>query len=158
MIFAPAAAALFRREAFIRVGLFDERYFMYHEDVDLGWRLWIAGHRIITAPKAVAYHHFGGTTKESKGMAWRELIGERNNIRALLKNYSFGKSLKAVRDLALLPQPGRRKLGQIRNLLWNLVFYPETYMYRRRIQRKRVRSDGDLERLIVQSKDVLVRI
>jgi len=158
VIFAPAAAALFRREAFIRVGLFDERYFMYHEDVDLGWRLWIAGHRIITAPKAVAYHHFGGTTKESKGMAWRELIGERNNIRALLKNYSFGKSLKAVRDLALLPQPGRRKLGQIRNLLWNLVFYPETYMYRRRIQRKRVRSDGDLERLIVQSKDVLVRI
>jgi hypothetical protein len=158
VIFAPAAAALFRRESFIHVGLFDERYFMYHEDVDLGWRLWIAGFRILTAPEAIVYHHFGGTTKESKGMNWRELIGERNNIRALIKNYGIKRVFKTIKDLALLPQPGRRKLGQIRNLFWNLLFLPETYMLRRRIQRKRVRSDSDLERLIVQSKDVLVRI
>ncbi len=158
VLFASAAAALFRRATFLETGGFDERFFMYHEDVDLGWRLWLSGYRIVTQPQSVVYHHFGATTASAKGMSWREILGERNNIRALIKNYSPSNLVWALWNLLLLRQPIRRKFSQLRNFGWNLRHLPESLRLRRQVQRKRVRSDGDLKALIVQSKDVPIRL
>jgi GT2 family glycosyltransferase len=158
VLFAPAAASLFRRDAFLEAGGFDERFFMYHEDVDLGWRLWLFGHRILTAPQAVVHHHFGGLTKVARGMMWREVLGERNAIRSLIKNYERPTLLRALRHLLLLGQRWPRKLAQLRNLLWNLAFLPETLEQRSMVQKRRMRSDRDLQPLIVQSKHVPVRL
>ena len=58
---ACGGAALYRREAFLDVGGFDERYFCYFEDVDLGFRLRLAGHRCLYVPDAVV-HHVGSAT------------------------------------------------------------------------------------------------
>jgi GT2 family glycosyltransferase len=56
-VFAPcAAAALYRRDAFLEVGGFDESYFCYFEDIDLAFRLRLAGHRCLYVPRAVAHH------------------------------------------------------------------------------------------------------
>jgi GT2 family glycosyltransferase len=56
-VFAPcAAAALYRRDAFQDVGGFDESYFCYFEDIDIGFRLRLAGHRCLYVPQAVALH------------------------------------------------------------------------------------------------------
>lgn len=158
VLFASAGAALFRRGAFLAVGGFDERFFMYHEDVDLCWRFWILGHRVATAPKAVAYHHFGASTRQARSLLWRELMGERHNMRSLIKNYQFGNLVRALKDLLLLPQPPRRKLGQLKNLLWNLWALPDTLAHRRRVQSRRRRDDRDLQDLIVESKHVPVRV
>jgi GT2 family glycosyltransferase len=158
VLFASAAAALFRRATFLETGGFDERFFMYHEDVDLGWRLWLSGYRIVTQPQSVVYHHFGAATTAAKSMNWREILGERNNIRALIKNYSPSNLTWALWNLFLLRQPLRRKLSQLRNFAWNLWHLPESLRLRRQVQRKRVRSDGDLKALIVQSKDVPIRL
>lgn len=58
-----AAAALYRRSALDRVkepwGLFDERFFMHKEDVDLAWRLRAAGYKAGVDGAAVAYHARG---------------------------------------------------------------------------------------------------
>ena len=51
-----AAAALYPRQAFLDAGGFDEDYFSYHEDVDLGFRLRLKGLRCFYVPKAVVYH------------------------------------------------------------------------------------------------------
>lgn len=59
--FPSATAALFRRELFERVGLFDENFFAYLEDVDLGLRCAIAGLEGIYVPEAIAYHHGSAT-------------------------------------------------------------------------------------------------
>jgi GT2 family glycosyltransferase len=56
-VFSPcAAAALYRRDAFQEVGGFDESYFCYFEDIDLAFRLRLAGHRCLYVPEAVALH------------------------------------------------------------------------------------------------------
>jgi GT2 family glycosyltransferase len=158
VLFASAGAALFRRSAFLAAGGFDERFFMYHEDVDLCWRLWLLGFRVVTAPQASALHHFGGSTRKAKGLDWRELIGERNNIRALIKNYEAHNLRRALLHLMRLRQPPARKLAQARNFAWNLRYLPETLRHRKRIQRQRIRTDAQIVHLIVQSPNVPIRL
>ncbi len=158
VLFASAGAALFRRSAWLEAGGFDERFFMYHEDVDLGWRLWLRGFRVVTAPAAVAFHHFGGSTGAEQGFGWREVMGERHNMRALLKNYEPANALRALMELLSLRQPPRRKLAQMKNFAWNLLLLPDTLRQRWRIQSGRRRSDSELKRLIVDRKDVPIRL
>lgn len=56
-VFSPcAAAALYRREAFLAVGGFDESFFCYYEDNDLAFRLRLAGYRCLYVPSAVVHH------------------------------------------------------------------------------------------------------
>jgi GT2 family glycosyltransferase len=56
-VFAPcAAAAMYRRSAFVEAGGFDERYFAYLEDLDLAFRLRLAGHRCLYVPGSTALH------------------------------------------------------------------------------------------------------
>lgn len=56
-VFGPcAAAACYRREALVDCGGFDEQYFCYFEDVDLAFRLRLAGHRCLLVPGAVVRH------------------------------------------------------------------------------------------------------
>ena len=154
VLFACAGAALFHRSRFREAGGFDPRFFMYHEDVDLCWRLWLRGFRVVTAPGAVAYHHLSASTREDRGLLWRELLGERHNIRALLKNYQGRNLVRALGDLLALRQPSRRKWAQLENLVWNLRWLPETLRLRRRVQQERRVTDAQLKRLIVQSRHV----
>jgi GT2 family glycosyltransferase len=158
VIFAPASAALFRKSAVIEAGGFDESFFMYHEDVDLGWRMWLLGHRIVTCPKAIAYHHFGGSTKASRSMMWRELLGERNDMTSLLKNYETRHALSAIIEMMSLKQKPSRKAGQVKNLLWNLLKLPSILKKRRHIQKHRKLTDDEVTRLIVQSRHVPIRL
>lgn len=59
---ACAAAAMYRRALFDDIGLFDEDYFMYNEDVDLSLRALIMGWKILYVPTAVAYHLHSAST------------------------------------------------------------------------------------------------
>jgi GT2 family glycosyltransferase len=62
-IFSPcAAAALYRRSALLEVRGFDEDYFCYVEDVDLGFRLRLAGHQCLYVPSSIVHHVGSGST------------------------------------------------------------------------------------------------
>jgi GT2 family glycosyltransferase len=57
-IFSPcAAAALYRRDAWVDVGGFEERYFCYQEDTDLSFRMRLRGERCLLIPASMARHH-----------------------------------------------------------------------------------------------------
>jgi GT2 family glycosyltransferase len=73
---ACAAAALYDRAAFLRAGGFEEEYFAYQEDVDLGFRLRLAGERCLFVPGAVAYHECASSRPESADQ--RIYLGHRN--------------------------------------------------------------------------------
>ncbi|MGI9027255.1 MAG: glycosyltransferase family 2 protein [Candidatus Saccharimonadales bacterium] len=61
---ASGGASLYRATMLQEIGLFDERFFAYFEDVDISFRAQLAGWDIIYTPKAVAYHHVGATSSK----------------------------------------------------------------------------------------------
>lgn len=158
VLFACAGAAAFRKSAYIAAGGFDEKYFMYHEDVDLCWRLRLLGYRVVTAPAAVVFHHFGGTSQQALGLSRREELGERHNIRTLIKHYEPNNLLKTFWRLLRLRQTPRRKFVLLKNMAWNLFWLPDTLAERRRIQRQRQKSDSEIRHLIVQCDSVPVEL
>lgn len=92
-IFSPcAAAALYRTEAVRAVGAFDEDYFCYSEDVDLGFRLRLAGHASRYVPGAVV-HHVGSASSGHRHSDAVVYYGHRNLVWTLAKDM----------PLALLP-------------------------------------------------------
>lgn len=158
VIFACGGAALVRRSHFLKAGGYDLGFYMYHEDVDLCWRFWLLGHRVVTAPKSLVYHHFSHSTRDNRGMDWRELIGERNSIRSMAKNYEFRNLIDSLSDLMRVPQNPERKRLQRKNLRWNIWKLPDTLLRRIRIQMRRKRSDAEIQHLIDPSPEVPIDI
>lgn len=89
LLFACGGNMLVRRETFLALGGFDEDYFAYLEDVDLGWRMWAAGHRVVAAPDAVV-HHRSMATSALLGNDHRGFLFERNAYLTAYKNYEEG--------------------------------------------------------------------
>ena len=85
-IFSPcAAAALYRRSALLEVGGFDEDFFCYFEDVDLGFRLRLAGYPSVFVPDAVV-EHVGSTSTGGKRSDFAVYHGHRNLVWCFVKN------------------------------------------------------------------------
>jgi GT2 family glycosyltransferase len=85
-IFAPcAAAALYRRDVFEEVGGFDEDFFCYVEDVDLGFRLRLRGYNAQYVPDAVVRHTGSAITGVRSEFAIYH--GHRNMVWAYVKNF-----------------------------------------------------------------------
>ncbi len=64
---ASGGASLYRSRLFKDIGLFDEDFFAYYEDIDLSFRAQLAGWQVRYTPKAVAYHQIGATSGKIKG-------------------------------------------------------------------------------------------
>jgi len=84
--FSPCAAAgLYRRSAFCEVGGFDEDFFCYFEDVDLGFRLQLAGYRCLLITGAVV-HHLGASSTGGQHSDFAVYHGHRNLVWTYVKN------------------------------------------------------------------------
>ncbi len=84
---ACAGAALYRLELLDEIGLFDEDYFAFYEDVDLAWRVQRAGWKCALAADARVYHIHGGSFRH--GSAQKLYLLARNRWWTLLKNESL---------------------------------------------------------------------
>ncbi|HEY4689894.1 MAG TPA: glycosyltransferase family 2 protein [Anaerolineae bacterium] len=99
-IFACGGAFLVRRDVFLESGGLDEDYFIYYEDVDLGWRLWVMGYKVLYVGSAVVLHKHHGA-KHQMPDASRRVLYERNAMLTLIKNYDDA-NLARVWPAALL--------------------------------------------------------
>ena len=88
IIAACAGAMLCRRDIFIEAGGFDEDYFAYFEDLDLGWRFNVLGHDVIYAPASVVHHEHSATNSTLVPGYQRLAWNERNGLRSVIKNYA----------------------------------------------------------------------
>ena len=147
-LFASGGAMLVDREVFRRAGGFDESYFAYFEDVDLGWRLWALGERCAHAPAARAYHR-EHASEHLLSPGRRMTMLERNALCSVWKNYEpehgrrmFGCALALASERARL-EPGRREACE-QGVLEATALLPRMEERRRFVASRRRRSDRDL--------------
>ncbi len=91
-IFWASGACLFIRSSVFHEQIgFDEYFFAHQEEIDLCWRIQLAGHKIYSCPSAVVYHVGGGTLP--RGNSLKTYLNFRNNRIMLSKNLPWTKKL-----------------------------------------------------------------
>jgi GT2 family glycosyltransferase len=94
-IFWASGAALFiRAKVFHEMLGFDEYFFAHQEEIDLCWRIQLAGYKIYSCPASVVYHVGGGTLP--KGNSKKTYLNFRNNKIMLSKNLPFSKKILVI--------------------------------------------------------------
>ena len=166
VLYVSTAGMLVRGELLRRVGGLDQRFVAMRDDFDLCWRTWLAGARVRVLPAAVASHVAAGSRglrplprpSGDPGKPWQAReYAERHTLATLLKCYS-GRRLLWVLPVVLLLALGKvlgfiatRRFGDalavVRAHAWNAGQLPETLRLRRDVQRERVGTDAELQRL-----------
>ena len=91
---ARGACMLIRKVIFDELNGFDEKFFVSFEDVDLGWRAWIKGYKVILSPKSVVYHLGGQTTDKIKSDV--AFHGFKNQLSMKITNFEPHLSLQKI--------------------------------------------------------------
>lgn len=146
---AKSAGMVVRTSAFAEAGGFDDDYFIYVEETDLGLRLWMMGYKIIYVPESLVLHEFG-TSSVILGQQQNVLAkfhGTKNYILTLLKNLETGTLLRILPvhialwcGYAILNLMRRRWLSGrliLGGLWWNATHLRSTLRKRQCIQGKR---------------------
>jgi GT2 family glycosyltransferase len=91
IFWASGAALLIRSKIFHEIKGFDEYFFAHQEEIDLCWRMQLAGYKIYSCPAAVVYHVGGGTLP--RGNSLKTYLNFRNNRIMMSKNLPLSKKL-----------------------------------------------------------------
>jgi len=94
VVFPSGCAAFYRRQMLDQIGPFDERFFMYCEDTDLGLRARAAGWGCLYIPTAVVTHLYSQSS--SAYSLKKAFYVERNRIWVMMKNFSFAQIVSSV--------------------------------------------------------------
>jgi GT2 family glycosyltransferase len=151
---ASGCAAFYRRSALERVGLLDEDFWAYHEDIDLDFRLQLAGCKCLYVPEAVAYHVGGATGRKFNERV--TFISGRNRWFVLFKNLPLGLWLRfawpiarRAAQLAWWAVKGNvESRARCRGALASLSCLGREWRKRRVIQRQRRASAGEIAALL----------
>jgi hypothetical protein len=80
--YASGCSVIIKKALLDKIGLPDEEYYMYHDDIELSWRAKLAGYRIVLAPKSIIYHKY-----EFKRSVLMVYYMERNRYLAIFSFY-----------------------------------------------------------------------
>ncbi|MCC6977466.1 MAG: glycosyltransferase family 2 protein [Candidatus Melainabacteria bacterium] len=156
---ACGGAALYRRELFEAIGYFDEDYFAYLEDVDLGLRAQAAGFKCIYVPTSIVYHLGCGTT----GSGYSPLVvrlSARNNWNTIVKNIPMPLLWKFMPHicfwqlyyLAVVTVRGGQLMPWLKGTFEAVKLFPTMMEKRREINRLRKTSLEYMEQIIIESE------
>jgi len=93
--FACGAAMLVKKDIFEKIGGFDNNYFTYSEDVDLCWRTWLYGYKVMFVSSSIIYHKFGGYWG-GRFSPMKLYLSHLNNLRNIVKNFEFLNFIKGL--------------------------------------------------------------
>lgn len=149
---ATGGASLFRRLDFIKVGMFDEKYFMYSEEVDFAFRAQFLGFKSIYCPKAFVYHKHKSTAKKTPQHI--EYWQFKNMTQTIIKDFPTVIILKKWRWLKIILVHLNTIFYQLKNGFWWPPFMADLWIFfhliqllreRRRIQSHRKVTDSYIE-------------
>jgi GT2 family glycosyltransferase len=144
VFYGKGACLLLKRSVLAQTGLFDPEIFLYFDEVDLCWRIWLSGHKVVYAPDSLV-QHASGSTASSLQSARKQFFYTRNHLMVLLKNYDLTSAttsataslLFEARNVALF-LTRRKPLASwaiLNGILWNVAHLRRTWAERQRVQR-----------------------
>jgi len=162
---AKGTAITARKDVFEKVGGYDEDYFMFLEETDLCWRIWLLGYRIVFVPKARIHHASGASINTH---AQRDYIvkyyGCRNYITTLFKNLGSARLLVVLpvhimawfllSSIFLIRLRGKESFYIIKGISWNIGHSLQNLKKRRAVQKMRVVSDQYLMPKIMRKSNI----
>ena len=133
-----------RKNVIKEIGLFDPDYFMYYEETDFCWRMWIRGYKVVYVPLAIVYHLSGGSGRTGGAAGFYLFHREKNRVATMIKNYSnislirylpITIGLQLMQGILYLYMKDRKKAIQIiRAIKWNIVNFKYTWVKHQNIQ------------------------
>ena len=155
-IFSVKGTALtVRKDVFDLAGGYPEDYFMFLEETDLCWRIWLSGSRVVFVPSALIYHVSGASINSHKRVSYLvKYYGSRNYITTLFKNlggWSLAKVLPihifmwlALSLLFILKKRRDESIYIAKGVFWNFLHFPKLLKQRLDVQVSRKVSDSYL--------------
>jgi hypothetical protein len=151
---ASGGASLYRTTMLEEIGLFDEDFFAYYEDVDISFRAQLAGWNVAYVPKAVVYHQISATSSKIKGFATYQTM---KNLQLLyIKNvpkkylWRVGWRFTLAHTLFLLRAFTRRQgWSALKGDLRGTYLMSSAWKKRRQIQKSRTASDDYIWSMLV---------
>lgn len=148
---ASGGASLYRVSVLEEIGLFDEKFFAYYEDVDISFRAQLAGWKVWYEPKAIAYHSVGATSSKLGGFTRYHatknfyLLYAKNMPGWLYWKYLLLFTLQAVRLCASSILKGGG-VAYFKGMLRAVILVPHVLNERRGIQKGRKISIRELDK------------
>ena len=154
-IFYPDGAIFIKKSVFDDIGGFDEKLFLYGEDRDLCWRIWLAGYSVFYCDSAVFYHNSACVADTNY---FRRKISEKNIIRSMLKNYQWQTFAKRLPQylfwtalelgFILLTNPKAIWKSYLPAYWWNIVNLKDTIRARKKVIRRVADKDVPFSKAI----------
>ena len=151
---AKSAGMFIRRDVFRKIDGFDEDYFIFVEETDLGWRTWLAGYQIVLCPNSIVYHHFSATKDIFNPRFNNHLVrfhGTKNYILTLYKNLSLPNLIRilplhiflwtGLSLYLLLTGKFDSGINIFKAILWHLPNLPKNTLKRINVQKQRKTTD-----------------
>jgi len=159
---ACGGAVLYRKAMLDDIGLFDEDFFAYLEDVDLGLRAQSAGYKCLYIPDAIMYHLGCGTT----GSGYSKLVVRLsccNNLNVLVKNFPLSLLFEFLPEIiywqayyfAAVIMRGGSFFAWLGGVCRALLLLPKMLSKRAAINKKRKLTISELKQIIIQSEQEL---
>ncbi len=149
-----AVGTVFRRDLFLKVGGFDEKFGHNIDDIDLSWRLWVMGYRQMSVPKSISYHWISKKLSQRSTPQIASEIITHKVFRVFIKNYElksilwFAPQLIAYQLVRVVKNlfSGNLKpmIGFIGGWYWNICNLKDSIYNRKLIQNYRRLSDSQI--------------
>lgn len=154
VLMPEGCAYLIRRALFEQLGEFDSEFFMYADEMDLSWRVWLSGHQAVAVPAAKLHHRSAaaanpagsGSIVELRTNAVTRYYSNRNSLLVLLQNAQHVLLFLVVLQAGLLAGEAvvatilTRNFRFVRRAYWESLTHCWKLRRHVRHQRKRVRA------------------
>ena len=160
IFYAKGAGLIIKRKVLKTIGYLDPIMFLYYEETDLCWRVWLSGYKVIFVPKSIIYHAQGATA--SKLFEHVPIyFSTRNQILTLIKNYDSKNLLKNLTALLLLEfrktgvltmkRKWRACFSIFKAIIWNLTHFKYAWSGRCLTQKIiRKVSDDKIQKIMIK--------
>ncbi len=156
------AGVFLSKEKFVRIGMFDERFFSYGEDFDICYRANLAGLKLYTEPKSIVYHKYRTSSREDTDIFFTLYYFLRNYLLVILKNYEARNIPGAIRYFkkefwspwsSRARADGEKQISRLLRRIIRSIVLLAPHILRERARIKRLRRVGDSDLWVHENID-----